>query len=241
VIYQFPFRDFFVMKKKAFLTILTLLLLSVSATRAQENIGVGGMAGTSFYLGDLNPSLPFYKPGVYIGGFVVYSFTEYYGLQVNMGGGNFRGIAPSDPESFLDDYRLMANTPNQKATSFNQAYLHLDVRFEMGFLPYDALDYKDGRNNFSPYYAFGAGFTYCNGSPFVQIPIAVGVKYRIAYRFTLGAEWVFCKTFNDHLDGWENIHPTSALPPLSNSDWISYFGLHFTYQLGTKELCPANM
>ncbi|MDR3297493.1 MAG: DUF6089 family protein [Prevotellaceae bacterium] len=228
------------MKKKAFLTILTLLLLSVSATRAQENIGVGGMVGTSFYLGDLNPSLPFYKPGLYVGGFVHYAFTEYYGLRVSMGGGNFRGVAPADPASYLDNYRLMANTPNQMATSFNQSYLHLDARFEMGFLPYDPLDHNADRNNIAPYYAVGVGFAYCNGSPFVQLPLSIGVKYRVAFRFTLGAEWTFCKTFNDRLDGWENIRPASTLP-LSNSDWISYFGLHLTYQLGSKELCPANM
>ncbi|MDR1415876.1 MAG: DUF6089 family protein, partial [Prevotellaceae bacterium] len=139
-----------------------------------------------------------------------------------------------DPATYKG--RLMSNVSYQRPTAFNQLFFDVDARMEFGFLPYDPLEHNPKKLAFSPYFALGAGMGYSRGAPFVQFPIAVGARYRIAYRFTLGAEWTFRKTFNDNLDGWENVQGTSG-KALNNKDWISYIGVYLTYQLSEKGCC----
>lgn len=211
--------------------LLAALAASLSA-KAQRDVSIGGLVSASSYVGDFNPGGIMYKPGVYVGGVMHYAFTEYYSLRVGLGAGNLRG----DPAAY--DGRLMSNLPHQEPAAFNQHFFDADVRLEVGFLPYEPFEYNPKKFSFSPYFALGVGGAYSRGAPFLQLPIAVGAKYRIAYRLTLGAEWTFRKTFNDNLDGWENVRNSSpSKTSLSNNDWISYVGVYLTYQLSDKGCC----
>ena len=199
---------------------------------AQKDVSIGGLVSASSYVGDFNPGGIMYKPGVYVGGVIHYAITEYYSLRVGLGAGNLRG----DPAAY--DGRLMPNLLHQQPAAFNQQFFDADARLEVGFLPYEPFEHNPKKFSFAPYFALGVGGAYSRGAPFLQLPIAVGAKYRIAYRFTLGAEWTFRKTFNDNIDGWENVRSSSAKTlSLTNNDWISYAGVYLTYQLSDKGCC----
>ncbi len=225
------------MKKVAFIIALTVVLTAAMRSHAQENVGAGGLVSAAYYMGDFNPGGPLYKPSLYVGGVINYNFSDYYGLRVNMGGGELRG----DPSTY--DGRLMSNSTGQMPVSFKRYFFDVDARFEVGFLPYDAFGNDPTRYSFSPYFSLGAGFGYSGGTPYLQLPISFGIKYRLFYRVTMGVEWAFRKTFNDNLDGWENIrrdtYQNVIKTTVNNNDWISYVGVYFTYQLADRILCPA--
>jgi hypothetical protein len=207
------------------------MLASPPLAEAQDKMSVGGLVGASSYTGDFNPNGLMRRPGAYMGGLIHYAMSEYYGLRIGLGAGNLRG----SPASY--NGRLMSNVSYQKPTAFNQLFFDVEARMEAGFLPYDPLEHNPKKQSFSPYFALGMGLAYSRGAPFVQFPIAVGIRYRVAYRFTLGAEWTFRKTFNDKLDGWENVRVSPGTGTLNNNDWISYIGIYLTYQLSPKECC----
>ncbi|MDR1021693.1 MAG: DUF6089 family protein [Prevotellaceae bacterium] len=206
------------------------MLITPSFVVAQENMSVGGLVSASSYIGDFSSAFVMRYPGVYVGGLVHYSMSEYYNLRIGLGAGNIR----SDPSTH--EGRLASNVSYQKPTAFNQLFFDIDARLEFGFMPYDPLEHDPKKQAFSPYFALGAGVGYSRGAPFVQFPVAVGARYRIAYRFTLGAECTLRKTFNDNLDGWENVRISSE-KTLNNNDWISYIGVYLTYQLSEKGCC----
>ncbi|MGL4956601.1 MAG: DUF6089 family protein [Bacteroidales bacterium] len=198
---------------------------------AQDKIAAGGFASMAYYLGDFNHDTPFLTPGPYVGGTVTYSLTDYYSLRVNLGGGQLKG----SPSNYIG--KLQANTPGQTPADFNSMFFDADVRFELGFLPYDPFLVDRRTRSFSPYYSIGAGVTYQSSNPFFQIPMTFGVKYRLFYRLTATLEWTFRKTFSDRLDNWENIRVSSST--INNNDWISFIGISLIYNLSDKADCPA--
>ncbi|MDR3188729.1 MAG: DUF6089 family protein [Prevotellaceae bacterium] len=205
-------------------------LTAAPAAMAQKEMSIGGLVGASSYIGDFNPGGVLYKPAAYFGGLIHYDFTEYYSVRVNLGGGTLRG----DPAAYKG--RLMPNVLQQQAAAFNQRFFDAEARLVVGFLPYEPFEYDPKKRSFAPYFAVGMGMAYSRGAPFLVLPVAVGAKYRVAYRITLGAEWTFRKTFNDNLDGWENVR-TSSAATINNNDWISYVGVFLTYQLSDKGCC----
>ncbi|MDR2938021.1 MAG: DUF6089 family protein [Prevotellaceae bacterium] len=219
------------MKKVALVILLMLVACLAPRAYAQENVAAGGLASAVYYMGDFNHDQPLYQPGMYVGGMIGYSFSDYYSLRVTMGGGQLRG----DPATY--DGRLMSSSPGQRSVPFKRSYFDADVRLEVGFLPYDPFGNNPKQFRYTPYFSLGAGLGYAGGAPFMQTPISFGFKYRLFYRVSMGVEWAFRKTFNDNLDGWENIRTTETT--FHNNDWISYVGVYFTYQLADRLLCPA--
>lgn len=91
--------------------------------------------------------------------------------------------------------------PNNAQTSFNRSIMELGGQAEFNFFPYsDKFDYA-GAKRFSPYVLVGIGLTVAPGggktfaSP--NIPLGVGMKYKIKNRLNLGCEFSFRKLFGD--------------------------------------------
>jgi hypothetical protein len=214
------------MKKLALYLILACICVPAAA---QIQIGLGGMAAVTTYWGDFNNSRIVANPDLMFGGVLRYSFNDYYNLRINAAGGYLSG----DPASFSGT--LISQNANQTPAAFRTFFFDLDAKIEFGFLPYNPFGGR-GRQRFSPYFALGAGIFYSKNKPHLQLPLALGVKYRIAYRWTLGLEWVVAKTFVDDIDNWENIRSPEASWFLNN-DWVTYFGIHLVYQLFDDRVC----
>ncbi|MEF9924705.1 MAG: DUF6089 family protein, partial [Muribaculaceae bacterium] len=90
-----------------------------------------------------------------------------------------------------------------------------------------------------PYLALGVGTTLasCNGKTAfaVNIPMGVGVKFKLKERLNLGFEFTMRKVFGDKIDGFDtddfNHIPSSFL---KNTDWYSTMMFTITYEFSKK-------
>lgn len=110
--------------------------------------------------------------------------------------------------------------------------------YEINFLPYGYFQGYQGFHRFVPYLQMGIGFTYSDaGDAFaLNIPLGVGVKYKISRRLNLGLEWRMHFTMNDKLEGLEA--PLGLESQMfRNKDHYSFTMLTLTYDIAPR--CPT--
>lgn len=162
--------------------------------KAQEyKYEIGGMVGGSYYMGDLNKNAFFKGLNPSLG--VVFRYTP-----------NFRWAVKTD----LLWGRVSGSTdglenvfPNGATASFERNFFELGGQMEFNFLPYsDKFAYLNTKR-FSPYIFMGFGVTVAPGNQTfasLNIPLGVGVKYKVINRLNLGCEFSFRKLFGDSFD-----------------------------------------
>lgn len=122
--------------------------------------------------------------------------------------------------------------------SVNDGIFDLSGIYELHFLPYGYLrDYR-GYSRFVPYIQMGFGLTYgAAGKAFTaNIPIGVGIKYKIKQRLNLGLDWLIHFSLSDKLDGLENPLGIQS-SGFRNKDHYSGLTLTLTYDLSPR--CPT--
>jgi hypothetical protein len=205
------------------------LFCSPALILAQEQIGIGAMAGITTYIGDFNNTKLISNPDFLVGGFMRYGFGDYYTLRITAAGGFLSG----DPNTYSG--ALISTNITQTPQAFRTFFFTTDVRYELGFLPYNPFGGK-GRLRFSPYFAPGLGILYYKNDVHFMMPFSIGFRYRLLYRWTLGVEWVIAKTFVDDIDNWKNVRsPTSSW--FLNNDWVTYFNINLVYQIFDDKIC----
>ena len=208
--------------------ILLVLLLTFALTgRSQLEVGIFG--GGSYYMGDLNPNIPFLQTSAAYGLLARYNISSRWAAKLNLYQGSLNG--DDDRSGFLPERNL----------SFKNDITELGLNFEFHFLPYfngsmksyvtpyifsgvallyhnpqlDNKDLKDygteGQNNTSELTKLsGEDVTRDNYSNFVlSIPFGIGVKYSFSQRIAASLEWGMRKTFFDYLD---DVSTTYYLP-----------------------------
>lgn len=97
--------------------------------------------------------------------------------------------------------------------SMSGTLLQLGALYELHFLPYGWLRNYLGHKRVTPYMQMGLGLTYAHTSGTRQgeatksnaatldIPLGIGLKYKIARRLNLGLDWTYHLTLSDRLDG----------------------------------------
>ena len=137
-------------------------------------------------------------------------------------------------------YPAVPDTPgtDRLAYSVSDAVIDASALYELHFLPYGYLrDYK-GHCRLVPYLQMGFGLTYGKaGKAFTaNIPLGVGVKYKVAERLNLGFDWLVHFTLSDKLDGLEAPLGISS-SGFRNKDHYSALSLTLTYDLNPR--CPT--
>ncbi len=137
-------------------------------------------------------------------------------------------------------YPALPDTPgtDRLAYSVSDAVIDASALYELHFLPYGYLrDYK-GHCRLVPYLQMGFGLTYGKaGKAFTaNIPLGVGVKYKVAERLNLGLDWLVHFTLSDKLDGLEAPLGISS-SGFRNKDHYSALSLTLTYDLNPR--CPT--
>ena len=137
-------------------------------------------------------------------------------------------------------YPAQPDTPgtDRLAYSVSDAVIDASALYELHFLPYGYLrDYK-GHCRLVPYLQMGFGLTYGKaGKAFTaNIPLGVGVKYKVAERLNLGLDWLVHFTLSDKLDGLEAPLGISS-SGFRNKDHYSALSLTLTYDLNPR--CPT--
>ena len=197
---------------------LVLLILVISGVvSAQSKMALGGFVGTSWYMGDINPSQLFYAPSPAAGAIFLYNITKRWALRNQL--------------SYIH-LRTGAYNPNplypRDSFSFSASFMQVDSRIEFNFSPFVMIERK---KSFSTYVNAGFGYTMPLGGTsrnMLTFPFAVGVKYGLSKKIAIGAEWMANKTFTDKLD---KIESPGGSTILHHNDWYTCFGLFIIYKI----------
>lgn len=213
-----------------------VLLLSPTVINAQEyEYEIGGTLGTSFYMGDANKSDLFKNQHAALG--VVYRFNRNFrwAYKGNLVFGGVSGNTAKSGNVF----------PNGGQASFSRYFCELGGQVEFNFFHYsDKYGYL-GTKRFSPYLFTGLGLTTAFGrNTFVglNVPLGLGLKYKLRERLNLGFEFSFRKLFGDSFDVPNKNEDFTLEDPynikssfLKNKDWYVLTLFSVTWDFGERK------
>lgn len=215
------------------LALLAVLLLSSLAIRAQEDeeyrMEIGAGIGVTGYLGDFNPSLTSnLQPSANI--VLRRCFNPYMGLKAQLGYGKMKGKA-SDADTYYPEYQ-------GSTYEFDNTLVTLDITYEYNFWPYGTGKEYRGAKPLTPFFMLGIGGTYVKGGEksifTANVPVGLGVKYKIAPRLNLGIEWAMHFSLSDELDGVKDPYMVKSTGAFKNTDCYHTLQVSLTYSFMPK-------
>lgn len=191
------------------------------------DIGVGlGMSG---YLGDANESNMFKHPGFTANGSFRYLVNTRWA---------FRGL--------LGISTLSGNTaewdnvlPGNASYEFSSTVYDFGARAEFNFFNYGIGETYKRLRRITPYISLGLGATMSSsgGSSFfaLNIPMGIGVKFKVKPRLNLGMEFTMTKVFGDKADSADltDLYKIKS-SFLKNTDWYSGLTISISYEFGRR-------
>lgn len=208
--------------------------LHAQEQKPEYKFEIGGMAGGAFYMGDLNKNAFFKGLNPAVGAVFRYNANFRWAFKANLTWARVSGSTDGLENVF----------PDGAQGSFSRSLIDMGGQMEFNFFPYsDQFAYANAKR-FSPYVFLGIGLTVAPGSgnTFVgpNIPLGVGVKYKLTHRLNLGCEFSFRKLFGDGLDVTDNsnaflddpYHMNSSF--LKNKDWYSFLTFTVTWDFGPR-------
>ena len=219
------------------LAAVLLLLTTVHVVSAQEleyNMELGGMMGGCFYMGDANYTTPFKDVSMAGGILARYNINPRMAVKGDLAVGRIKGSTKGMENKF----------PNGEHSTFSRNVYELGAQFECNLFAYGTgAGYKDSRR-LAPYMLAGIGMTYApkpaNHVVAMNIPLGLGVKYKLAERLNVGAEWSMRFTTSDKLDvtskdGLQLNDPYGIDGKgLKNKDSYSWLMLYVSYDMFPK-------
>ena len=227
------------MAKKGLVRILlsgAFLMCLVSGVRAdglEYRYEVGAMAGISSYYGDANYHIPFKNINAMGGVVWRYNINPRMAVKTDFAVAGISGTT--------------ANFDNRYPggdVEFSRALYELGAQFEYNFWAYgDGVGYKK-THRLVPYAFAGIGVTYASKPAqhvfAANIPVGLGVKYKVISRLNVGCELSFRFTTSDKLDVTDKTAPILNDPYgiksgwLKNKDSYSFLSIFVTYDLSPK-------
>ena len=214
-------------------TIIALIFFMPVAAIAQSDVEylmeVGGGLGLVSYEGDYNDSpLKGQQPMMSL--LVRRMINPYHGFRARLGFGKLKGSS-DNVETY---YPGKAETPY----SFSNTMADLSTTYEYNFWPYGTgRDYR-GAKRLTPFVFGGLGATFVKADKenvfTANIPLGVGVKYKLADRLNLGVEWGVHFTLSDKLDGSEDPYGIKSSGAFKNTDCYSALQVTLTYSFMAK-------
>lgn len=217
------------------ITVIVIMLTTVAAqaqTDPEFRAEIGAGAGLMAYVGDFNSSLTknMQPMGLLLGR---YRFNPRMGLALNIGYGKLKGSSEG-----LATWYPGISEEGAATVEFNNSAVDVGLRFEYNFWPYGTGREYRGAKRLVPYIAVGLGATYVSGDGSnvftANVPMGVGVKYKIADRLNLGLEWAMSFTLNDKLDGVADPYGIKSSGAFKNTDCYNVIRLSVTYDIMAK-------
>jgi opacity protein-like surface antigen len=212
-----------------------LVLFTCTTAVAQEyKYEIGGMAGTSMYMGDANQTDLFL--GLNPGGGVVFrkNVNFRWALKVDLMVGKITGDTKKTDNVF----------PNHAEYKFSRNFYELGGQIEFNFLPYsDKFAYLN-TSRIAPYLLSGLGVTIAPGKQtFVSqhFSLGLGVKYKIRNRINVGLEYAVRKLYGDGFDspdseGFNLNNPYQINSgAFKNKDWCNTLMFSVTWDFGPND------
>ena len=213
---------------------MLMVLLPAARMSAQDDpqyrMEIGAGVGTVSYEGDfygnvLKNMQPMFSA------LWRYNFDPYKDLRLSATYGKLKGSS-KDVDTYYPDYAT-------EEYSFNRNLLDVSLVFEYNFWPYGTgRDYR-GAKRLTPYIYGGIGATSASGggskSVFTaNVPIGLGVKYKLNERMNLGLDWGIHFSLSDELDGVKDPYQVKSSGMFKNTDCYSMLQLTLTYSFKAK-------
>lgn len=165
---------------------------AAAQTELEYKMEIGGMVGSSTYLGDASYT-GFYK-NVNLGGGAIarYNLNPRMALKFDLAYGGISGDASGE-----------AYPPgiDRDALKFKKSLVDVGCQYEMNFWAYGTGTSYKNTHRLVPYIQMGLGFTATKGAFSLNLPIGFGVKYKVAPRVNVGLDWTVRISLTDKLDG----------------------------------------
>lgn len=207
--------------------LIIFIVMSFCNLKAQDykfDIGVG--AGLSSSYGDINQWKPFYSPSTAFEIIFRYHQNLRWSWTVDFLSAGLKGSA-KDFDNVI---------PGYSDFNYSSRLWQLGGSAEFNFLNYGMGEGYRNMSRFSPFISLGIGLggTSGTGKSFgLQIPMGIGVKYKLAPRIGMAAKMVFAKSFSDGFDGIKDPYKIES-SALKNSDWYSTLSISISYEFGER-------
>jgi hypothetical protein len=209
-----------------------LFLIFLAFDTQAQTWEVGGFAGGSAYMGDLNPNNPVKVSGFAVGAFVKRNFNGYLSAKLNY---TFGQISGADSTSGNAQRRL-------RNLSFYDQLNELSLIGEFNFMKYIP---QAGENKYTPFVYFGLGVVgyqpiakyqgeyydlrtlTTEGQPrpyskaAMSIPYGIGFKYNFSGKWNLIADIGYRNPSTDYLDDVSGNYPNKSKLPNDLSKTLS--------------------
>lgn len=215
-----------VMRRLLFTLVLLSTLLSAHAQEEPEyRLEVGAGLGGVSYSGDFSGG--FFK-GIqpWMALVAKYRFNPRMALGFDVATGKIKGsTADVDTWYPIEPYE------------FSHQLTEADVRFEYNFWPYGTGREYRGAHPLTPFITLGLGITHHSGTNSgvtMNLPLGAGVKWKVAPRLNIIAEWAIRFTPSDYLDGKSDVYGIKSGGLFKNADCYHAFQLSVTYDIWAK-------
>lgn len=221
--------------KKTLNIVLTALLLSIASVPAnaqtdyEYRMEIGGGVGLMAYEGDFNGSiLHNMQPSASL--MLRRVMNPYMDLRLAASYGKLKGSS-KDVKTYLPQYQ-------DTQYDFSTTLVDLSATYEYNFWPYGTGNDYRGAQRLTPFVFAGIGTTYAStptGNVFTaNLPLGLGIKYKVAPRLNLGIEWAMHFSLNDKLDGIADPYGIQSTGMFKNTDCFSALQLTLTYSFMPK-------
>lgn len=229
------------------LLMLVMMLCCVGSVKAQDDVEyrmeIGGGVNATAYQGDFSGSL---TKGMQPGAAVVFRriLSPYMAVKI---AGMYTHLKGS-----YDKAETVYPDMLENGYSFKNSMADLSVQYEYNFLPYGTgRDYR-GAKRITPFVALGLGLTYAKcpdgtwdysaSTPHnltksvmaCNMPLGLGVKYKVGDRTNIILDWQMHFSFSDHLDGVKDPYRIKSSGMFKNTDSYSTLSLSVTYCFSAK-------
>lgn len=216
------------------------MTISITTFSQEYKYEIGGMVGTSFYMGDANKTKLYQDPGLAVGGIFRYNKDFRWAIKTDLAVGKVSGNTEKSGNAF----------PNNQNVTFSRTFFDVGGQIEYNFFNYSDKYAFLGTKKISPYVFTGFGLTFATGDNFftsANIPLGVGVKYKWKDRINVGFEFSMRKLFGDSFDT-PNDNGLSLKDPynisssfLKNKDWYSLTMITLTWDFGLRTTPCLNL
>lgn len=205
----------------------------VRAEGLEYRYEVGAMVGVSSYYGDANYHIPLRNINMMGGILWRYNINPRMAVKADF------AVAGISGNTANFDNRFPGGD-----IEFSRTIYELGGQFEYNFLAYgDGSGYKN-THRVVPYIFAGLGLTYAPKPAkhvfSANLPVGLGVKYKVIPRLNIGCELSFRFTHSDDLDVTDKTMPVLNDPYgvksgwLKNNDNYSFLSIFVTYDLSPK-------
>ena len=227
-------------RRKILVIFFVCLIFSSINLKAQDNYKyeIGGMVGSSFYMGDANKTKLYKSSNLSAGIVFRYNVDLRWAVKSSFVVGKVSGDTRDSGNKF----------PLNQESTFDRMFYELGSQVEFNFFNYSDQFAYLGAKRISPYLFTGIGLTLGSGEKKffdANIPIGIGVKYKIRERLNLGFEFSFRRLFSDSFDVTKKGDHFNLDAPydikagiFKNTDWYSLTMITLTWDFGAR-ICPC--